>query len=86
MIHEQGLRDTIVGIFKYIRTHEESLQMLMREVASLREVLQQASDGKFLPILEERRIDLAQRTDATASALIGRLDQAIQQLEPGGIF
>jgi hypothetical protein len=86
MINENGLRQSVIGAFEYLKKHEETLQILMQEVASLREALVQASDGKFLPILEGRRLDLSQKTGAAASAQVDRLGAAIDSLKSGRMF
>ena len=86
MIDEDSFRQVMIGVFEHLKRHEERLQAIMREAAALRKTLEEASDGKFLPLLQEHFAKVSEEASDAERALIGRLDKAIHRLKSGDPF
>jgi hypothetical protein len=86
VIDETGLRRSIVAAFEHLKSHQETLTMLMGQIAALKAALQELRDERFLPLFEKHLADLEIQTNAASAALAARLDEAIRQVKAGGRF
>ena len=86
MINESALRSTVAAVYEYLKSNKQDLIELQIENVALKHMLQDISGDKFLPLYERYRAEAEGRVFGGASALISRLDQAIQEIRNGGIF
>ncbi|MGA2986480.1 MAG: hypothetical protein ABSG32_21990 [Terriglobia bacterium] len=80
MVENDSLRQSMLVVFEHLKKHEIKLQMVMNEVAALKRTLEQASNGKFLPLLQQQRDAVAQETSALSGRAVADLEAMIQSL------
>jgi ABC-type uncharacterized transport system ATPase component len=84
MINENALRDVLLALAEQQKTHYVMVSSVLNEVDALRETVR-ALDPTFADVLEQKRLEAAQKQAATVTIVIHQFDEILRRLKAGEV-
>jgi len=83
VINETVLKDSVVVSLSYLKSHYETISMLMTEVAALRETLKEAGGEKFAEMFQKHQLAQMGKVLDVETASTKLYDLAILEVQQG---